>query len=92
MQYMAVTTNKIYKAPTLALLNKKMDAGFTEEDFKTRGKDKICIVGDQDLMFVKDLKRMSLIPMAKLYKEDNTKTLFVIMLVLQLITLIRAGG
>lgn len=87
--YYVVTDYKVYSAKTRKGLNSMIDGKIEDAEMKTIGEDKIVYLSDVNLDFVQDKKRMSQIPIQALYKSDNTKLLFIAMLILQFILLVK---
>lgn len=76
-----ITENGVYSGKTLNSANKKLNAKLDEVEMTSLGADKIIKLTDKDIDFVQDKKRLSLIPIANLYKTDNTVK-YMVMLIL----------
>ena len=87
--YYVITDQKIVKGKTLAGLNSSLGTLLEENEFKIIGNDKIINLSKNDLLFLQDKKRLSQIPIQKLYRKDNSIYLIYALFALQVITLIR---
>lgn len=88
--YYVITENEVVDGKDLNQINKKLYAMLEETDFRSLGEDKIITLTTADLNFVQDKKRMSMIPMERLYKKDTTgKLMLYFILALQVLSFVR---
>lgn len=80
--YVVICENGVVVGKTLKEVNKQMDSLIEESEFVRLGSDYVCYMTKQDIDFVQDKKRLSMIPIRNLYKKDNTS------LILQIVTLL----
>jgi len=81
--FICITDKEVYMSHSYKALNKKMNALIPIDDFKKIGTNYISILSSEDLSFVRDLKKMSAIPISNLYKKDTT-TFYIIVCILVL--------
>lgn len=84
-----ITPSGVTSGKTLNQINKKLKAKFDENEFTQLGADKITKINTDDVEFVQDKKRLSMIPMSSLYKADNSKYYLIGILILQMILLLK---
>jgi hypothetical protein len=88
--YVVITEHGIYSDKTLDKLNKKNKLQMAQADFKPSGNDFIVTLSNNDYEYVKDLNRISQIPIGKLFKQENTsKIILYVMLAIQIILLVK---
>lgn len=88
--YYVITENEVVDGKDLEHVNKKLFAKLEETDFRRLGEDKIITLTAADLNFIQDKKRMSMIPMERLYKKDTTgKLILYFILALQVLSFMR---
>jgi len=88
--YYAETDNGIISGKTLKEINSKLKAQLDENEMRQLGPDRVIKITEQDLEFIQDKKRMSRIPIEKLFRKNNTLTLFIIIIMaLQFIVLVK---
>ena len=69
--YFVITNSKIYAKKDIKAL-KKVGLAFETTDFKPLGSDYILTLSDENFEYVKDLNKISSIPMSLLFKGENT--------------------
>ena len=85
-----LTPNGVVTGKTLGQVNKKLNAKLEESEFSQLGSDKIVRMETQDIDFVQDKKRLSIIPISNLYKSDGSmKYMLLGMLFLQFFLLVK---
>lgn len=88
--YHVITDSGVTTGRNLKLLNKKLDTQLEDSEFKIIGSDKVCKLSNDDLTFLQDKRRLSLIPISNLYKVDNSvKYVVYFILFLQFILLVK---
>jgi len=87
--YCVITEDGVETARTLKGINNRLKAKLDKVEFKRLGGDYIVTLTNRDLEFVQDKKRMSMIPIDKLYKTDNSKMMLMFILVLSFISAVR---
>lgn len=87
--YYAITKKGVKTGITLPMLNKKLDAQLSEEEFRREGNDRVIQLTDSDLQFIQDKKTMSKIPIKSLYKKGDNNLILYIILALNFIILVR---
>ncbi|MCR4677165.1 MAG: hypothetical protein K5679_00240 [Lachnospiraceae bacterium] len=90
--FYVVKPSGVVSAPTLRLLNKKMNAHFDEDEFKVVGKDFMVICKVEDLDFVQDKAKMENLCFAGFFRKDNAAKMFALInLILTFICMIMIG-
>jgi len=85
-----ITDNGVYSGKTINAANRKLNAKLDEVEMVSLGADKVIRLTDKDIDFVQDKKRISLIPIANLYKSDNSiKYMIMIVLFLNFIMMFK---
>lgn len=87
--YYVITDHKVYSAKSRGGLNKLIEGKIEDVEMKSIGEDKIVNLSAQDLDFLQDKKRLSMIPIQALYKSDNSKYLLLAVLIVQFIILLK---
>lgn len=87
--YFVVTDNGVERHVNLQLLNKKLGTIIEETEFKRMGNDRILLMTKEDISFVQDKKKISDIPIKKLFKGDKTELLLYIVIFVEFILLIK---
>lgn len=87
--YYAITSNGVITTKDLKSLNKQLNSKIEDIETYAAGSDKVVKLSDNDIEFVQDKKRLSLIPITKLYKEDKIITYVYIMIAMLAIIIIR---
>lgn len=88
--YFVIKPSGVIYGRTLGSINKRLAAKIDEVEMESVGADKIIKLNNSDIDFVQDKKRISLIPMSNLYKQDNmTKYLIIAIFVLQFFLLMK---
>lgn len=77
-KYYLINSSGVHSAMTRVALDRKLETSTEDTDYKCFGSDKVMIATQEDMSFLKDLKRISMIPMERLYKKDNTTRLILI--------------
>ena len=91
--FYVVTKQRICKAPSLSVLNKRLGAKFDMDEFVQIGADYIVNVDNIDLDFVQDKRKVSTIMFGNFFKKDNTvKIISIINLILLFIILVKVMG
>jgi len=90
MAYYLINSSGVYSAKTRNALDRKLEISTDDTDYKCFGSDKVLLATSEDMTFIKDKKKLSMIPMERLYKKDNTtKLLIIITAVLSFLNLIQ---
>lgn len=85
-----VTSNNIIVSKSLKELNKRLNSNMELTDFKSRGKDYIITLSNDDIEFVQDAKKMSRIMIQNLFKKsDSVSWILYIIIGLQIILLLK---
>lgn len=88
--FFAITDHAVFTGKNLEKLNEKMNAKLEEHEFKALGSDFIVYLTVENFDFVQDKKRLSLIPMERLYRHDNfPKLIWCLQLLMLFIILVR---
>jgi len=87
--YCVITEDGVVTAKTLNGINKKLSSKVDKLEFRRLGGDYIVTLTNHDLEFVQDKKRMSMIPIDKLYKSDNSKMVLTLIMILSFISAVR---
>lgn len=89
-RYYLINPSGVYSAPTRNRLDHKLETSTEESEYKSFGSDKVLFATDEDMTFLKDKKKLSMIPMERLYKKDNlTKYIMIAILILNLLNLMK---
>lgn len=86
--YYVISDNGIISGKSIKEINRKSKSIFDENEFKACGADKVVKVTNEDIDFVQDKKRLSLIPIKQLYKSDNVNNLLYIIMVMVFIAIV----
>jgi hypothetical protein len=85
-----ITDDGVLTGKTINAANKKLNAKLEDVEMVSLGADKVVKLTDNDIDFVQDKKRLSLIPISNLYKTDNTvKYMTIGILILNFILLVK---
>lgn len=88
--FYVLTESGIFEEKSLAKLNKNYRLNLSLEDFKPIGEDYFLTLNNENLEYVRDLKKIAEIPMANLFKADTTgKIIQYIILAVSIINLLR---
>lgn len=88
--YCVITDNGPVTGRSLKEVNRKLNSLIEENEFRQLGSDRIIILTEQNLEFVQDKKRMSRIPIEKLFRKNSTITLMLgIIMLIEFILLIK---
>lgn len=88
--YIVITDNGAVTGKSLKDTNKQLNAQIEENEFKQLGPDRIVKLTEQDLEFVQDKRRMSRIPIEKLFKKNSSITLILaIIMIIEFILLFK---
>lgn len=77
-KYYLINSSGVYSARTRNSLDNKLEISTEDIDYKCFGSDKVFLATTEDMTFLKDKKRLSMIPMERLYKKDTTTKLLII--------------
>lgn len=77
-KYYLINSNGVHSARTRNNLDSKLQISTEDIDYKCFGSDKVFFATSEDMTFIKDKKRLSMIPMERLYKKDNTTNMILI--------------
>jgi len=77
-RYYLINNSGVYSARTRSSLDNKLEISTEDTDYKCFGSDKVFLATTEDMTFIRDKRRLSMIPMERLYKKDNTTRLILI--------------
>jgi|GEM_PF-4329123 len=77
-KYYLINSSGVHSARTRNGLDSKLSISTEDIDYKCFGSDKVFFATSEDMSFLQDKKRLSMIPMERLYKKDTTTRLILI--------------
>lgn len=77
-KYYLINRSGVHSANTKNRLDQKLEISTEDTDYKCFGSDKVFLATTEDMTFIRDKKRLSMIPMERLYKKDTTTKLLII--------------
>jgi len=77
-RYYLINSSGVHSAMTRTALDRKLEISTEDIDYKCFGSDKVFIATTEDMTFIRDKKKLSMIPMERLYKKDTTTRLILI--------------
>lgn len=77
-KYYLINSRGVHTAWTKNSLDHKLEISTEDTDYKCFGSDKVFFATTEDMTFLRDAKRLSMIPMERLYKKDTTTHMILI--------------
>lgn len=89
-KYYIINNSGVHSAVTRKALDHKLNISTNEAEYKYFGNDRVLLATQEDMTFLQDKKRLSMIPMERLYRKDNTtKLILIVTAVLSFLNLVQ---